>query len=253
MYCFGRCQPTKLRSTICLRWSIRKRTAGPGNTHANTVPTGYRLTLHRSIQELEESMNRVPLAAIAVAAISVLGAGCHKKVAASAPPAPAPGPAYAAVGAPPGPALKAAPAPVTTAATKSRMPDAATRARIDELLARIQDAYFDYDRHILRPDAEEALKADANTLGLIIKEYPDFKLVVQGNCDDRGSEEYNLALGDARAKTSREYLASLGIPAGQMNVVSFGKDKPVCTEHSEACWQKNRRAHLTTAGNGSGS
>jgi len=198
-------------------------------------------------------MYRVPLAAIAVAAISILGAGCHKKVAAGALPAPAPSPAYNAAGAAPGPALKTTPAPVTTAATKPRMPDAATRARIDELLARIEDAYFDYDRHILRPDAEAALKADAKTLGLIIKDYPDFKLVVQGNCDERGSEEYNLALGDARAKTSREYLASLGIPEAQMNVVSFGKDKPVCTERSEACWQKNRRAHLTTAANGSGS
>ncbi len=198
-------------------------------------------------------MNRVPLAAVALAAASILGAGCHKKVAASAPPAPAPSPAYTAVGAPPGPAPKVTPAPVTAAATKPRLPDAATRARIDELLARIQDAYFDYDRHILRPDAEETLRADAKTLGLIIKDYPDFKLVVQGNCDERGSEEYNLALGDARANTSREYLASLGIPAAQMNVVSFGKDKPVCTEHSESCWQKNRRAHLTTADQGSGS
>jgi len=198
-------------------------------------------------------MNRVPLAAIAVAAVSIFGTACHKKVAASAPPAPAPSPAYNAVGPAPGPALKTTPAPVTTAATKPRLPDAATRARIDELLARIQDAYFDYDRHILRPDAADALHADAKTLGLIIKDYPDFKLVVQGNCDERGSEEYNLALGDARAKTSREYLAALGIPAGQMTVVSFGKDRPVCAEHNEACWQKNRRAHLSTADQGSGS
>ena len=76
------------------------------------------------------------------------------------------------------------------------------------------------------------MRADAKTLGLIIKDYPDFKLVVQGNCDERGSEEYNLGLGDARAKTAREYLSSLGIPAAQINVVSFGQDKPVCAEHS---------------------
>ncbi len=198
-------------------------------------------------------MNRVWLAATALAAVSVLGAGCHKKVAANTPPTPAPGPAYAATGAAPGPAVKPASAPVTTATARPRTPDAATRARIDELLARIQDAYFDYDRHMLRPDAEEALRADAKTLGLILKDYPDFKLVAQGNCDERGSEEYNLALGDARAKASREYLASLGIPAAQINVVSFGKDKPVCTEHNETCWQKNRRAHLATADQGSGS
>jgi peptidoglycan-associated lipoprotein len=130
---------------------------------------------------------------------------------------------------------------------RSRMPDAATRATIQELLNRIQDAYFDYDKHTLRPDAEAALKRDAQTLSDIIRQYPDFKLTVEGHCDARGSEEYNLALGDARAKQAKEYLATLGLPADQLQLISYGKDRPVCNDQDEECWQKNRRAHLTQA------
>jgi peptidoglycan-associated lipoprotein len=125
------------------------------------------------------------------------------------------------------------------------MPDAATRARIQALLDRIQDAYFDYDKHDLRPDAEAALRTDAQTLADIIRQYPDFKLTVQGHCDERGSQEYNLGLGDARASQAKEYLATLGVPGGQLRTVSYGKERPACTEHNEACWQKNRRAHVT--------
>ena len=125
------------------------------------------------------------------------------------------------------------------------MPDADTRARIQDLLNRIQDAYFDYNKHSLRSDAEAALKKDAQTLAEIIRQYPDFKLTVQGYCDERGSEEYNLALGDARAKQAKDYLATMGLPGDQLRTISYGKDRPVCTDHDEACWQKNRRAHIT--------
>jgi peptidoglycan-associated lipoprotein len=127
------------------------------------------------------------------------------------------------------------------------MPDAATRARIQELLDRIQDAYFDYNQHNLRPDAEAALRKDVQTLSEIIRQYPDFKLTIEGYCDERGSDEYNLALGEARAKQAKEYMSSLGLPAEQVRTVSYGKERPVCTEHDEACWQKNRRAHITQA------
>ena len=132
-------------------------------------------------------------------------------------------------------------------APASRLPDAATRARIQDLLNRIQDAYFDYNKHTLRPDAEAALKTDAQTLADIIKQYPDFKLTVEGYADERGSDEYNLALGDARAKQTKEYLSNLGLPGNQLATISYGKDKPVCTEHDEDCWQKNRRTHITQA------
>jgi len=125
------------------------------------------------------------------------------------------------------------------------MPDAATRARIQDLLDRIQDAYFDYDKHDIRPDAQKTLSEDAHTLAEILKDYPDYKLTVEGHCDERGSEEYNMALGDARAKQAKEFLVSLGIPGSQLKTVSYGKDKPVCTDQNEDCWQKNRRAHIT--------
>jgi peptidoglycan-associated lipoprotein len=127
------------------------------------------------------------------------------------------------------------------------MPDEATRARIQDLLNRIQDVYFDYDKNNLRQDALVALKSDAHTLADIIRQYPNFKLTVEGYCDERGSEEYNLALGDERAKRAEEYLVTLGLPENQLKTVSYGKERPVCTEHDEACWQRNRRAHITQA------
>ncbi len=128
---------------------------------------------------------------------------------------------------------------------QSRVPDEATRVRIQDLLNRIQDAYFDYDKHDIRSDAQAALRADATTLSTILKDYPDYKLTVQGYCDERGSAEYNIGLGDARAKKSKEYLVSLGIPGNQLLTVSYGKERPVCTEQNEDCYQKNRRAHIT--------
>lgn len=187
------------------------------------------------------------LGCAAVTLVSFALGGCAKKVASAPPPPPPPAVATPSTPAPARTARTQTPAqPSQVAAnTPSRTPDAATRARIQDLLDRIQDAYFDYDKHTLRPDAETALKTDAQTLAIIIRQYPDYKLTVEGHCDERGSEEYNIALGDARAKQAKEYLATLGLPADQLALVSYGKDKPVCTDHDEACWQKNRRAHIT--------
>jgi peptidoglycan-associated lipoprotein len=187
------------------------------------------------------------LACAALTALSLSFSGCAKKVVAKAPSAPASTPIAPVAASQPAPARTYSPAAKTTASTPSRMPDAATRARIQDLLNRIQDAYFDYNKHTLRPDAEAALKMDAQTLADIIKQYPDFKLTVEGFADERGSDEYNLALGDARAKQTKEYLSNLGLPGNQLAVLSYGKDKPVCTEHDEECWQKNRRTHITQA------
>lgn len=186
-------------------------------------------------------------AGLAVTVLCGAFSGCSKKVASTPPPAPYNGSPNASASA-------KSVAPQSTgryeaAATTphSRMPDAATRATIQELLNRIQDAYFDYNKHTLRPDAEAALKRDAQTLSDLIRQYPDFKLTVEGHCDARGSEEYNLALGDARAKQTKEYLATLGLPDNQLQLISYGKDRPVCNDQDEACWQKNRRAHITQA------
>jgi len=183
---------------------------------------------------------------IALAAVSLLAVGCAKKQAA-APPPPTPVPPAAPASTP-----ASTPAPTRTATNSTppaatpapRYPNAVTRARIDELLARIEDAYFDYDKANLRPDALQALQKDSNELRDILKDYPDYKLAIEGHCDERGSAEYNLALGNKRAEAAKDYLVGVGIPASQFNVVSYGKEHPVCQDHDENCWQKNRRIHI---------
>jgi peptidoglycan-associated lipoprotein len=190
--------------------------------------------------------NSRELILFAVAAISVGGAACAKKKVAVAPPPP-PQPVVEASRPTPSqqPVTAAvAAAPVTASTPESRFPNAVTRARIDELLGKIEDAYFDYDQHTLRPDAVQALQADSTELRNILKDYPDYKLMVEGHCDERGSAEYNMALGDARAQAAKDYLVQVGIPSAQLSVVSYGKEKPACQEHDETCWQKNRRIHI---------
>lgn len=191
-------------------------------------------------------MKKYEFALVAVAAVSMIGAGCaKKKVAVATPPAPAP--AAQTPNNPPPPARPARTQPRPTqqaTAPTPRVPNAATKARIDELLAKIEDAYFDYDKHNLRPDAIKALQDDSAELRNILKDYPSYKLTIEGHCDERGSEQYNMALGDERARAAKDYLVQVGIPADQFVVLSYGKEKPVCEEHDEACWQKNRRVHI---------
>jgi peptidoglycan-associated lipoprotein len=186
---------------------------------------------------------------LAVAATALIGVGCaKKKVAAQAPPSPAPPAATAAQPSQPAPAPARAavnnPAPAPAVQQAQRIPSPQTRARIDTLLARIEDAYFDYDQHTLRPDAIKALEADSSELRDILKDYPDYKLTIEGHCDERGSAEYNMALGQERAEAAKAYLVQVGIPSGQLGTVSYGKEKPVCDDHEEGCWQKNRRVHI---------
>jgi len=183
---------------------------------------------------------------LAVLALSCFAGACAtKKVAVARAPEPAPVAAVAPVPTPaPAPARTEAPPQQVAQSTPSRYPDEATRARIDELIGRIQDAYFDYNQHTLRPDAVSTLNADSKELAVIMAQYPDYKLKIEGYADERGSTEYNLALGDARAKAAKEYLVSVGVSARQLDTVSFGKENPICTEQTEACWQKNRRIHI---------
>jgi len=114
----------------------------------------------------------------------------------------------------------------------------------DELFLReVRDAYFDYDKADIRPDARAALSKTADFL----KSNPRFKVVIEGHCDERGSTEYNLALGVRRANAVKEYIVSLGVSADRISTVSFGKEKPFCMESTEACWQQNRRGHFVKA------
>ena len=114
----------------------------------------------------------------------------------------------------------------------------------DELFLReVRDAYFDYDKADIRPDARAAL----SKTGDFLKNYPRFKVTIEGHCDERGSAEYNLALGDRRATAVKQYLVSLGVSADRLSTVSFGKEKPFCNESNESCWQQNRRGHFVKA------
>ncbi len=121
------------------------------------------------------------------------------------------------------------------------------RATLNEKLAHLNDALFDYDKATIRDDASTVLKADVGVIRDILANYPNQKLLIEGNADERGSDEYNLALGDRRARAAQEFLVQMGIPAAQLSLVSYGKERPICTDKTEDCWQRNRRAHVTAA------
>ena len=105
----------------------------------------------------------------------------------------------------------------------------------------LKDAYFNLDQSDIRPDAQQALTGDAE----VLKANPDVSVTIEGHCDERGSEEYNLGLGDRRATAAKNFLINLGVPADHLITISYGKDRPQCTESTEDCWQRNRRAHFT--------
>ncbi len=104
----------------------------------------------------------------------------------------------------------------------------------------VKDVYFDYDQYEIRPDAEGTLRDNARFL----LQHTNLRFIIEGHCDERGSIEYNLTLGDSRALATRDALVRLGVPADRIRVVSFGKEKPFCTQSNEGCWQQNRRGHF---------
>lgn len=112
---------------------------------------------------------------------------------------------------------------------------------LQELFDRnVKDAFFDYDKADVRTDARDALTATA----AFLRSYPQVKVVIEGHCDERGSTEYNLALGDRRAAAAKQFLTSAGISADRMETVSYGKERPFCSASTEDCYQQNRRAHM---------
>ena len=176
----------------------------------------------------------VPLAAVAlvVAATLPFAGGCKKK--------------------PPTTTAEARP-PVEPAQPETRVPPPAQPPSPDvaaEVLSAdltqlnekgyLKDAYFDYDQSDLRDDARSVLSANAEWL----KKYPSIQVLIEGHCDERGTSAYNLALGDRRANAARDYLDSLGVAASRIRTVSYGKERPACTESTEDCWQQNRRGHF---------
>ena len=137
-----------------------------------------------------------------------------------------------------------APAPVAQAPASSILPGSAEDFRVN-----VGDTvFFDLDQHSIRGDAQAVLQKQAAWL----KQYPQVKLLVEGHCDERGTREYNLALGDRRSYAVKEFLVSLGVDASRLQTKSFGKERPTCTESDDSCWQQNRRGYsVISAGAGS--
>jgi len=128
------------------------------------------------------------------------------------------------VNAPPPP-----PAPTTSNLTEEQM-----------FAQNVKDIYFDYDKSDVRPSEQSSLQADV----AFLQQHSNIGFTIEGHCDERGSTEYNLALGDNRASAVKNALVAAGIPADRIKTVSFGKEKPFCTESNESCWQQNRRGHF---------
>jgi peptidoglycan-associated lipoprotein len=111
----------------------------------------------------------------------------------------------------------------------------------------LSDAYFDYDKSDIRSDAEGTLRSNGDALKRIFSAHADARVVIEGHCDERGTSEYNLALGDRRASAARDFILNLGVPTGRLSTISYGKERPQCSESEESCWQRNRRAHFAAA------
>jgi peptidoglycan-associated lipoprotein len=184
-------------------------------------------------------MTRVRLIGIVALCVAALSLGCGKKtppVARVAPPSPVieePPPPP-----PPPPPAAAEPAPPVAALTEEEI---FARKTLAELNAErpLGDAFFDLDAYSLREDARAVLQRNAEWL----RRWPSTRITIEGHCDARGTSEYNLALGDRRATTVKEYLVSLGLTPDRVLVTSKGEESPTCTEQTESCWQQNRRGH----------
>lgn len=169
------------------------------------------------------------------------GVGCRKR-----PPVTPPdvAPPIAAEPAPtaPEPAPEPEPAPVAEVDPFAGDLESVTAyARAQGLLG---DVYFDYDQAGLSDAARDRLAANARFFG----EHQEFQITIEGHCDERGTNEYNLALGDRRANAVKDYLGSFGVAADRLRTISYGEERPFCSDGDEACWRENRRAHFVLSG-----
>jgi peptidoglycan-associated lipoprotein len=191
------------------------------------------------------------LAVLPLLVLTLFLVGCPKRpatTAASAPaPAPAPAPAApdAPVSPPPSAAAPTAPspsAPGPAAPAPTPAPAPATPPRPSEFRAHdaLKDVYFDFDKYDIRPNDARTLDTNAGWL----KQNTGQLLLIEGHADERGTNEYNLALGERRAKAAMNYLVSQGVQAPRITIISYGEERPVCADKSEACWSQNRRAHF---------
>ena len=173
-------------------------------------------------------------------ALTLFLVGCPKRPATTGAVAPAPSAPMAAPVAPPAPA-PVAPAPVPAPAPA---PAPAPMVRPSEFAPNpnLKTVYFDFDKYDIRPNDAKTLDANAAWL----KTNANNLVLIEGHCDERGTNEYNLALGEKRAKAAMNYLVAQGIQASRITIISYGKERPVCTEKTEACWAQNRRDNFLT-------
>lgn len=129
------------------------------------------------------------------------------------------------------------------AETKAREAAARLEAKAKEEF-RLEDIHFDYDKYDIKEKDREIL----NNLGSWLMKNKDSKIQIEGHCDERGTNEYNLALGERRANSTKQYLVALGVNAARITTISYGEEKPLCTDSNEGCWSKNRRGHFVTHG-----
>ena len=177
-------------------------------------------------------------AIILTLAAAVSFAACGKKAPPPAPPPPPPVAPEPPPPAPPPPKPEVKPQVDEYARLQAMASD-----QIDRL-GLLNEIYFDYDKSDIREADRANLSKNAETL----KKFDFLKVTVEGHCDERGTVEYNLALGERRARAAHEYLISLGVPAERLRTVSYGKEVPDCSDSNEECWQRNRRAKLTVSG-----
>src|SRR5262249_20617302 len=178
--------------------------------------------------------------------LTLVVVGCAKRPATTAASAPAPTGAAGATApeptastpsVPPGPtASGTAPAPAPSTGAGGARPAPRDFTAIGDL----RDVFFDFDKYDIRSNDAKTLDANAAWL----KSHENMLVLVEGHCDERGTNEYNLALGERRAKATMNYLVAQGVQANRITIISYGEERPVCTEHTEACWAKNRRGHF---------
>jgi len=165
--------------------------------------------------------------------------GCAKRPATTAATEAAPAPRAAT----PAPApSQSAPSPGAAAAPAAAASAQSPRPSPKEFMAvaALKEVHFDFDKYDIRPEDAKTLDANATWL----KSNAENLVLIEGHCDERGTNEYNLALGERRAKATMNYLVSQGIQANRITIISYGEERPVCTEKTEACWAKNRRANF---------
>ena len=187
-------------------------------------------------------MRRFTTLVIALLLVSMTAAACKKKVPPVTRPAPPPGATTTGgggTGGPPPPPAEPIPEPVSVPPVPE---DTISASSLDELNRNspLKPVFYDLDSAELSPTAQQALQENAQ----VLRKYGNWQITIEGHCDERGTAEYNLALGERRAITARDYLVSLGIPAARVKTVSYGKEFPFDPGHDESAWSKNRRAHF---------